>query len=125
MQRALATRLLDVFITIFQSVFATIPSHLFLPQEAYYHSVVYLVLKLLGFTIHAEWPTNLGRIDAVLELPDTIYLLEFKMSSGAIALQQIRDKQYAQPFLGSDKTVILLGIAFDRESRNIVDWKHA
>ncbi|HRW09197.1 MAG TPA: AAA family ATPase [Caldilineaceae bacterium] len=125
LQRALATRSLDAFITIFQSVFATIPSHLFLPQEAYYHSVVYLVLKLLGFTIHAEWPTNLGRIDAVLELPDTIYLLEFKMSSGAIALQQIRDKQYAQPFLGSDKTVILLGIAFDRESRNIVDWKHA
>lgn len=57
-------------------------------------------------------------------LPDTIYLLEFKMSTGAIALQQIREKQYAQPFLGSNKTVILLGIAFDQESRNIVDWQH-
>lgn len=123
LQRALATRALETF-TIFQSVFAAIPSHLFLPQEAYYHSVVYLVLKLLGFTVHAEWPTNLGRIDAVLELPETIYLLEFKMSSGEIALQQIHDKQYAQSFLGGDKTVILLGIAFDRETRNIVDWQH-
>lgn len=123
LQRALTQRDIDAFITIFQSVFAAIPSHLFLPQEAYYHSVVYLVLKLLGFTIHAEWPTNLGRIDAVLELPETIYLLEFKMSSGTIALQQIRDKQYAQPFLGGNKTVILIGIAFDKESRNIVDWQ--
>ncbi|MEZ4658973.1 MAG: AAA family ATPase [Caldilineaceae bacterium] len=124
LQRALATREIESFITIFQSVFASIPSHLFLPQEAYYHSVVYLVLKVLGFTVHAEWPTNLGRLDAVLELADTVYLLEFKMSSGEIALQQIREKQYAQSFLGGSKMVILLGIAFDKESRNITDWQH-
>lgn len=111
------------FITIFQGVFAAIPHHLFLPQEAYYHSVVYLVLRLLGFTVHAEWPTNLGRIDAVLELDDVVYILEFKMSTGTIALEQIRDKQYHQPFVGSGKRVILLGIAFDPAQRNIVDWQ--
>ncbi len=89
-----------------------------------YHSVVYLVLRLLGFTIYAERMTNVGRIDAVLELADKIYILEFKMSSGQIALNQIRDKKYAQPFLGGDKMVILLGIAFDKTARNIVDWQH-
>ncbi len=111
------------FITIFQAVFATIPHQLFLSQEAYYHSVIYLVLRLLGFTISAEISTNLGRIDAVLELDDVIYILEFKLSTGAIALQQIRDKQYHQPFLGSGKAVILLGIAFDPEQRNLIDWQ--
>ena len=124
LQKALNLQQLETFITIFQSVFASIPSQLFLAKEAYYHSVVYLVLRLLGFTIHAEWPTNLGRIDAVLELDEIIYILEFKMSTGEIALQQIRDKQYNQSFLGSDKKVILLGIAFDPEQRNIADWKH-
>ena len=124
LQKALNLQQLDSFITIFQSIFATIPSQLFLPQEAYYHSVVYLVLRLLGFTIHAEWPTNLGRIDAVLELAESIYILEFKMSTSEIALKQIRDKQYNQSFLGRRKTVILLGIAFDSEKRNIADWQH-
>lgn len=125
LQRALTTQQIDTFITIFQGVFAAIPHHLFLSQEAYYHSVVYLVLRLLGFTIHAEWPTNLGRIDALLELDDIVYILEFKMTTGAIALQQIRDKQYHQPFIGGDKRVILLGIAFDPAQRNIVDWQQA
>lgn len=111
-------------ITALQALFASIPSHLFLPQEAYYHSLVYLTLKLLGFTVVAEYPTNLGRIDAYVEMDRAIYILEFKMTTGRIALKQIRAKQYAQPFLSSDKTVILLGIAFDAEQRNIGDWQH-
>ena len=31
--------------------------------------------------------------------------------------------QYAQPYLGGSKTVILLGIAFDKTSRTIGDWQ--
>ncbi|MCE7989569.1 MAG: AAA family ATPase [Caldilinea sp. CFX5] len=124
LQQALQATDIDAFITTLQAVFADIPSRLFLPQEAYYHSVVYLVLRLLGFTIHAERMTNIGRIDAVLVLPDKVYILEFKMTTGQIALDQIRDKKYAQPFLGGDKTVILLGIAFDKSAHNITDWEH-
>lgn len=123
LHRALTEQNVEGFITIFRSVFADIPSHLFLPREAYYHSVVYLLLRLLDFTVQAEKVTNLGRIDAILELANTVYILEFKMTTGDEALQQIHDKQYAQSFLGSGKTIILLGIAFDKEQRNITDWK--
>lgn len=123
LRRTLENMDIQSFITIFKAVFADIPSHLFLPQEAYYHSVVYLILRLLGFKVQAERSTNLGRIDAVLELAGTVYILEFKLTTGDIALQQIRDKHYAQPFLGSGKTIILLGIAFDQKQRNIADWK--
>lgn len=125
LQQALQTTNIDAFIATLQAIFADIPSQLFLPQEAYYHSVVYLVLRLLGFTIQAERMTNVGRIDAVLELADKVYILEFKMTTGQLALDQIRTKKYAQPFLGRDKTVILLGIAFDKTTRNITDWKEA
>lgn len=89
----------------------------------YYHSVVYLVLKLLGFAVYAERFTNLGRIDAVLEMQEVVYVIEFKMSTADAALEQIRNKGYAQPYLGHGKSIILLGIAFDKASRNIVDWK--
>jgi hypothetical protein len=33
--------------------------------------------------------------------------------------------KYAQPYLGGNRTVILLGIAFDQASRNLSDWQHA
>ncbi len=112
------------FINVLKSVFASIPHTLFLPQEAYYHSLIYLLLKLLGFTIHAEPLTNLGRIDAVLELSEAVYILEFKMSTAQIALQQIRDKQYDLPYCNQGKPIHLLGIAFDQASRNISDWAH-
>lgn len=122
-QQVLRQADIDGFITLLKAVFATIPSKLFLPQEAYYHSIVYLTLRLLGFTVSAERMTNIGRVDAVLELPDVVYILEFKMSTGQVALEQIRKMKYAEPYLASSKRVILLGIAFDKESRTINDWQ--
>jgi hypothetical protein len=110
------------FINVFKSVFGNIPHTLFLPFEAYYHSVVYLVLSLLGFTIHAERLTNLGRLDAVLEMENTVYIIEFKMTTAEAAIQQVRDKGYDAPYHGRGKSIILIGIAFDKESRNIADW---
>ncbi len=124
LKQYLTTQNVDGFITRLKAVFADIPERLFLAQEAYYHSLTYLTLRLLGFQIYAERMRNLGRIDAVLELPDVVYVLEFKMGAAQVALDQIHDMKYAQAYLGSRKTVILLGIAFDKESRNIGDWKH-
>lgn len=123
LQKALRSQNVEGFINVLKSIFASIPHTLFLTQEAYYHSLVYLLLKLLGFTIHAEPLTNLGRIDAVLDLPEAVYILEFKMSTAQIALQQIRDKQYDLPYRNQGKPILLLGIAFDPESRNIRDWQ--
>jgi len=116
LQKALRGQNVEGFINVLKSVFASIPHTLFLTQEAYYHSLVYLLLKLLGFTIHAEPLTNLGRIDAVLDLSEAIYILEFKMSSAQIALQQIRAKEYDLPYRHEGKPIILLGIAFDPSS---------
>lgn len=127
LQKALSSQNVEGFINVLKSTFASIPHTLFLPQEAYYHSLVYLLLKLLGFTIHAEPLTHLGRIDAVLALPEAVYILEFKMqgpkANAQVALQQIRDKQYDLPYRNAGKPIILLGIAFDAENRNIVDWQ--
>jgi hypothetical protein len=79
-------------------------------------------LKLLGFTMHAEPLTNIGRIDAVVELPEAVYVLEFKMSTAPIALQQIRDKKYDLPYRNQGKPIILLGTAFDQANHNIAEW---
>lgn len=148
LRKALQTQNVEAFISTLQSVFGSIPHTLFLPQEAYYHSVVYLVLRLLGFTVEAERLNHLGRLDAVLELRDVVYILEFKLSEAQpksrrrskakttnsptpspklslaqVALEQIRAKQYDLPFRNHGKTIVLLGIAFDQAQRNISEWQ--
>ncbi|MCJ8270146.1 MAG: PD-(D/E)XK nuclease domain-containing protein, partial [Psychrosphaera sp.] len=59
-------------------------------------------------------------INCVLQTTDSIYVIEFKLNgTKEDALQQIHDKQYAQKYQGSDKKVVLLGVEFDKKSRNL------
>ncbi|MCD8292024.1 MAG: PD-(D/E)XK nuclease domain-containing protein [Prevotella sp.] len=41
-------------------------------SEGYFHSNIHLVLKLLGVNVISEDATNIGRIDAAIELIDKI-----------------------------------------------------
>jgi hypothetical protein len=111
------------FIQEIKSLFASIPYNIFIGnREAYYHSVIYLILRLTGSSIKSEDPTNIGRIDAVLETTNKIYIMEFKLGNGKEALQQIKDKKYYEKYQGSGKEIILMGIGFDPEKRNIGDY---
>lgn len=110
------------FIKYLQSFFADIPSRLHLPKEAYYHSLVYMMLRLTGTQILLEKETDKGRIDGILELPDKLYILEFKFATNKRikrvetlaqkALRQIEEKDYHEAFLASGKKIILFGIGF-------------
>lgn len=112
----------DAFLTRLQSFLADIPSRLHISRETYYHSLVYIMLRLTGMKPLLEKETDKGRLDAVLELPDKIYILEFKFGAGTRvknvrtlsrqALAQIEKKQYFQPYLGGGKKIILFGIGF-------------
>jgi Predicted AAA-ATPase/PD-(D/E)XK nuclease superfamily len=87
--------------------------------EKYYHTMFYLALKLLGYDVQAEVLTNTGRIDAVIITAAYIYIVEFKLGDAASAMAQIMEKQYHMKYLATGKKIILLGIGFDTESRNV------
>jgi hypothetical protein len=87
--------------------------------EKYYHTMFYLVLRLLGYDIQAEVLTHTGRIDAVVTANGHIYVVEFKLGDAADAMAQIHRKGYHQPYLASGKHVVLLGIGFDVATRNV------
>jgi hypothetical protein len=56
----------------------------------------------------------------VLQTQNTIYIIEFKLNDSCdAALKQIQDKQYAQKYHHSGKEIVLLGVEFDQDSRNI------
>lgn len=114
----------EKIIKIINSLFKSIPSHIFIKEkEAYYHSVVFLVFQYLGQFIEAEVNTSDGRIDAVVQTNTHIYVLEFKLDESAdAAMQQIKTKNYAAKYHTSDKQLIGFGINFSSISKSVADW---
>ncbi|MCO6492633.1 MAG: AAA family ATPase [Phaeodactylibacter sp.] len=112
----------DDFIALLQSFLADIPARLHIPKEAYYHSLAYMVLRLTGVHLLLEKETSKGRIDAVLEFPDKVYIIEIKFARGSRiknvktlsrqAIAQIEKNRYHEPYLASGKKVLLFGIGF-------------
>ncbi|HNF25893.1 MAG TPA: PD-(D/E)XK nuclease domain-containing protein, partial [Leptospiraceae bacterium] len=103
MRRYLQKEDLKLFFEKLQSLFASVPYTLHLPYEAYYHSLFYMVLRLLGFRTETEVLTDKGRIDGIMELNDKIYIIEIKLDRPEKAIEQIRGRKYAEKFIGSEK----------------------
>jgi len=104
-KESLENKKLDVLIQLIKSIFKNIPYPIFKAEgEFYYHSLIYLVFFYLGDFIESEVNTNDGRLDAVIKTKHYIYIIEFKLNKdGKTALQQIKDKGYAEKYYG-DKT---------------------
>ncbi|MEM7130356.1 MAG: ATP-binding protein [Chloroflexota bacterium] len=112
-------------IVLIKSIFKNIPSQIFIKNvEAYYHSLIYLVFFYLGQYTDAEVNTNDGRLDCVVKTPTHIYVLEFKLDKSADqALQQIKDKGYADKYAADPRPKVLLGINFSSEEKTVDGWK--
>lgn len=123
LKQALSNENFSDFIEILKPIFASIPYQLIIDKEKYYHTIFYLILILTGFEILAEVSTNLGRIDAVIEINNLIYIVEFKMDDADSAIKQIKVKKYFEKYKNKSKKLILAGIAFDRAQKNIGVFK--
>lgn len=91
-------------------------------REGYYQTIIYLVLRLVGVDILAEQETNIGRIDGVIETGKFIYLMEYKIGKAQDAMAQIKAKKYHEKYLASGKDIILIGVGFNPEQKNIGDY---
>ncbi|WP_298551532.1 ATP-binding protein [uncultured Parabacteroides sp.] len=106
-----------------QSFFFDTPYELVRDLELHYQNVLFIVFKLVGFYVKAEYHTSEGRVDLVLQTDQFIYIMEFKLDGTAEeALQQINDKHYAQPFEADCRKLFKIGINFNSKSRNIEKW---
>jgi hypothetical protein len=96
---------------------ANIPYILHQKNEAYYHSMFLVWMKMLGFDTPGEVMTNIGRIDTVLHHAGMTVVAEIKYSAKKDAerllneaMNQIRDRKYYEKY--ADRKVILMGVAF-------------
>jgi hypothetical protein len=99
-----------------EAMLATIPHELRHNNEAHYHTMLLIWMRLLGFKIHGEVSNNLGRADAVWEQRDFTVVAEVKFHKKTKidtllneAMKQIHEKRYYNRYLGK---ILLLGIAF-------------
>lgn len=80
----------------------------------------------MGAYILVEEDSAIGRADAVLHMPDIIYVMELKFDKTAEeALKQIDDKGYLIPYSADGKRMVKVGINYDSQKRTIGEWKIA
>ena len=103
---------------------ATIPYDLENHSEKHYQTIFYLMFSFLNIYIQTEVKSAIGRADAVMHMPDTIYVFELKVDKSAEeALAQIDEKGYMLPYHSDGKRLVKIGISFDSTQRTISEWK--
>lgn len=91
--------------------------------ELYFQNAMYLVFKIMGFYTQVERPTSDGRIDAIIQTPDYIYIIECKLDRTAEeALRQINDSGYAEPFAMDKRRIYKIGVNFSSQTRGVEQW---
>ena len=116
---------------LFQAFFASIPHDWYRKNrmaefEGYYASIFYSHFAALGFDIILEDTTNHGQIDMTVLFNKHVYIFEFKvveLTPEGKALQQIKDKNYAEKYQARGEPIHLIGVEFSRENRNIVGFE--
>ena len=115
----------------FSHLFASIPHDWYrnnpiAQYEGYYASVFYSHFAALGLDITLEDASNQGRLDMAVRFNGQIYLFEFKvveLTPAGRALQQIKDRGYADKYRAEGVPIHLIGVEFSREQRSVVGFE--
>lgn len=118
---------LDGLQQLFQSFYTGIPNHWYTNSDiqnydGFYVSVFYSYFASLGLDITVEDCTDLRRIDMTLKFNSQVYIFGFKvveLAPEGNALQQTKDKAYADKYRSLNQPIHLIGVEFSKESRNV------
>ena len=95
-------------------------------MEERYRLILSTIFNAIGCRVEVEKMIATGRIDMVVETIHIIYVLELKLSNnGGIdaAAEQIRSRQYAEPFKADKRRVVAMAIELDDKGKGLIDWK--
>ena len=90
--------------------------------EASYQRSLFILLTAGGLRVVSEDTQAQGRADLVADAFGRVFVFELKLGGTAQdALAQIRDRRYDLPYLTSAQSIHRIGLAFDPETRQLVD----
>ncbi len=97
---------------LFNQALGQLTHQIIVQKEHYFQTVILLILQMGRLRADAEVPTNNGRMDIVITLPDEIIIIELKFNEPAAnGLQQILDKDYAKKFRAQGKHITPIGLS--------------
>ena len=113
----------EEFMKQLQSLMAGTPYELIKELENHYQNVIYIITKLMGLYVQAEYRTSSGRIDLLIGTKEYIYIIELKFNGSARqAIEQIEQKDYSLPFETDGRRIIKIGANISHKTRNIEEW---
>ncbi len=95
-------------------------------MEERYRLILSTIFNAIGCRVEVEKMIATGRIDMVVETSTFIYVLELKLNNNGgvdAAAEQIKAKQYAEPFKADKRKIIALAVELDDLGKGLVDWK--
>lgn len=91
--------------------------------EGFYEYTFWLIFNMLNVYARTQVKCAKGRIDFVVQMPDTTYVFEMKVNGTAQqALDQINDKGYFLPYQTELHKVVKVGVAFDRDTMTVGEY---
>ncbi len=91
--------------------------------EGFYEYTMYLIFSMLNVYVKTQVKCAGGRIDMVVQMPDTTYVFELKTNGTAQeALKQIDSKDYALSYQTDGRKVVKVGVKFNPDTRIPEDW---
>ncbi|MCQ2345005.1 MAG: ATP-binding protein [Paludibacteraceae bacterium] len=92
--------------------------------EDFYEWTFYIIFSMLNVYVRTQVKCIKGRIDILIKMPDTIYVMELKLHGTPLsALKQIESGDYGVPYTTDDRNVVKVGIRFDMTKLAVKDWK--
>ena len=114
---------LEGAMTRLKAYLASISNRLSNKNERDFQTVFYLIFNLMGAYMRVEEDSAVGRADAVVYMPDAVYVFELKYDGSAEeAIKQIDDKGYLIPYSADGKRLIKVGVNYDSQQRTIGEW---
>ena len=114
---------IEDFLKTMKTFFASVPYDLIKDTENHYQTVIFIICKLIGFIVEAEYKIVNGRIDMIVRTDNFLYLFEFKFDKSAKeALQQIDSKDYPLAFQQDERKLYKIGVNFSSQTKNIDEY---
>ena len=102
---------------------ASISNRLSNKSERDFQTVFYLIFNLMGAHMRVKEDSAIGRADAVVYMPDAVFVFELKYDGSAEdAIRQIDEKGYLIPYSADGKRLYKIGVNYDSNQRTIGDW---
>ncbi len=113
---------LKAALQIFAPVIASTDYDITKYTEGYFHTIMHVLMYSTGLATFSELQNLQGRLDTICIGGKAMYIFEFKINDTAeAALTQIKQQNYAAPFLLQNKNIYLVGVNFVTANKQIND----